>query len=629
LVRFSRIAMNRPVCPSLAIRCVAGLALSTGHAAFGMGLPGPLPPTSREMQMPMLAFGTGDTHCAPDCASAVSEALRLGFRHIDTAYEYGSQKAVAAGIQVSGVPRSEIFITTKIPGPVGTERAAELLRQGLRELNTSYIDLLLMHYPCDTSYPDPRDACNGTDGMAARLETWRAMEAMKTTGLVRHIGVSNYHVRHLEHLLAPGNNVSAPFVNQVEWHLGWHDEELFNYSKPFGIQVQAYSALGGGGTSTGHNGGIALDDPIVVSIARKHGVSIAQVALRWSLDRGVAIITATTKPSHMQSDLDIYKFSLSAEEVRSLDKLRAAVPSVQIFDDWPDVVMPVIALGTRPRSLDAKCNVSTKVARWFQLGGRHVDTTHSYGSESEVGVALSAAVAGGVAARDELFVTAQIPGPVGKAAAELMESSMLPALNLTYVDLLLMQWPCLDSASPESCSGEDGAADRAATWLALEDLRASGKARSIGVAGFGVAHLDHLLPFVAKVNGSTSLVAVNQVEWHLGWHDEELLAYCQKHGIRLQARSPLGGPGASHGHGHLSSEAVQAAARKYGVTPAQVALRWSLQRGVPVVTSGTEQTHMVEDLSPLFVFSLSTSELDILSNLSTASTMLEGMAIAI
>lgn len=592
---------------------VAGLGPSESMVALAEGRSADPP----RMPVPALAFGTGDTHCRPDCASAVAQALQLGFRNVDTAYEYGSQSAVGEGLRRSGVPRSEVFLATKIPGPVGAARAEVLLRQALRELNVSQLDLLLMHYPCSEAWPDPRDACSGNESAGVRLETWRAMERLRGSGLVRHIGVSNYHIRHLESLLGSGSDVSVPFVNQVEWHLGWHDEALLNYSRQRGILLQAYSPLGGGGTTTGHNGGVALDDPAIERIARRHNVSTAQVALRWSLDKGVAIVTSTTSAAHVTADLAVLNFSLLPSEVATLSSLRAEVPSVQILDSWPDVTMPVVALSAQGSS-----GVGSAVSAWLRLGGRNVDTAPARGTEGEVGDALDAAISGGVVARDEIFLTAKLPGPVGRAAAhEVFHAEMLTALRVEYVDLLLIGWPCPGAAFRDDCTAEVGAAAVAETWQALEELQAAGKVRSIGVANFHQGHLERMLPHVRNISGSnTSAVAVNQVEWHLGWHDEGLLEYCRQHGIRLQAHSPLGGEGAAHPGLPLSSERLLAVARAHNTTATQVALRWSVQRGVPVVVPTGSNTSMAQELSPLFGFTLSEAELSSLGALGTSSS---------
>mmetsp|Transcript_103075 Transcript_103075/g.291439 ORF Transcript_103075/g.291439 Transcript_103075/m.291439 type:complete len:596 (-) Transcript_103075:11-1798(-) len=579
------------------------------RASALLALLGVAPAGAGTAAMPQLAFGAGDTHCAPDCPRAVADALRLGFRHVDTAYEYGTQTAVRRGLEASGLPRSEVFVTTKIPGPVGAARAREMLAQDLEELGTGYVDLLLMHYPCPEGWPDPRDACGADEGSAERLATWRAMEEFMQEGKVHRIGVSNFHMRHLRQLLASGN-VSVPFSNQIEWHLGWHDEQLLKYCKSLGIQLQAYSPLGGGGTTTGHSGGVPLDDPKVAEVARRHNASGAQVALRWSLDKGVAVVTSTTNPKHMRSDLAVLGFSLAPEEIKVLDTLRPAVPSVQIKDGWPDVTMPVVAMGTW-RDGTGSATVEDAVVSWTKRGGWHIDVANA--TQGEVGAAVKMVLSQGVAARDELFITARVPGALGHGPTRsFVLERLLPALGVGSVDLLLLE-VCSPVSGPGECGGGDQAEGLVASWRAMEELRDEGWARSLGAASLTRPQLEQLLSDAHPLPGLRSAVAVLQADWRLGRHDEGLLAFCGRQNITLQARWPLGP------EGPLAAPAVQAAAQAHGVRAAEVAVRWSLQRGVPVAAGARGVQEAAPDLGGLFGFALSAAEMSALDALTAGA----------
>eukprot|EP00966_Prymnesium_polylepis_P218739 5062130-Prymnesium_polylepis.2 len=297
----------------------------------------------QHLAMPRMALGAGDTICSsvPDCSVSIGEALELGFRHVDTAYEYGTQVAVGKALRESGLPRDAFFVTTKIPGPVGFEAALQKHTENLRQLNLTSVDLLLMHYPCSAKWGGVQDTCSGADDEQARRDTWRAMEHLRATGLASAIGVSNYHERHLQSLLDDPEASVMPSVNQVEWHLGWRNASLLAFCTNHSILLEAYSPLGGGGTTTGHNGGVAMDNPVVSAIASRHNVSTAAVALRWSLQLGLAVVVGTTNPKHMASDLAaLHTPVLSAAELTSLSSLHAAVPSIRIVDGWPDVMMP-------------------------------------------------------------------------------------------------------------------------------------------------------------------------------------------------------------------------------------------------------------------------------------------------
>jgi diketogulonate reductase-like aldo/keto reductase len=408
----------------------------------------------------MLALGTGSRGCSPPaaCQAAIEQALNLGWRTIDCAWEYGTQPLVAAALSNSGVPRTDVYLISKIPGPVGAAQAASDFKDDLARLGTGYVDLLLMHYPCGPAFAQPRDGCgavNDTADAAARIDTWRAMEGFVADGRARAIGVSNWRQEHIAQLLAAG--VRAPVaVNQVQWHLGFHDDALLEYCLARGIRLQAYSPLGGGGTSQGRDGGVALDDPLVTRIAVAHSppnttshanasnangssasnmsnTSNAQVALRWAIQRGVAVATSATTRAYLLEDLRVVGSGgsggapvLSGVEVAALSALGAgAVPRTIVVDDWPDVSMPVVALhcgagagtgsssGSGSGSGRGSACSAAGVQAWASAGGRHVAVSAGAAAATATRAGLAAAVRAGVAARDELFVTVQLASPLG------------------------------------------------------------------------------------------------------------------------------------------------------------------------------------------------------------------------
>jgi len=203
----------------------------------------------------------------------------------------------------------------------------------------------------------------------------------------------------------------------------------------------------------------------------------------------------------------------------------------------------------------------------------------------------------------------------------MVRDEAIPALGGGPIDLVLVHWPCpgyyhgANWSSCCNCSGSEGLSERLDTWRALEELRASGEVRAAGVSNFDTDQLEGMRAAAAS-EGRAANLSVNQVEWHLGYHDEPLLAYCRAAGITLQAYSPLGGPAGSHPSPEvLHSPAVTTAAGAHNVSVYQVALRWSLQRGVPLVTSTSSEAHMEADLSPLYGFSLSDEEMAALDRL--------------
>merc|ERR1719362_345926 len=187
----------------------------------------------------------------------------------------------------------------------------------LPQLGIEYIDLLLIHWPCLTTF----DVCTGFDGLANRVDTWQALEELRADGTVRSIGVSNFHVPQLEPFLAAveartGRQANVS-VDQVPWSLGRKDVTLMAWAKQRNITLEAYSPLGGiGGVA------MSLSAPVVQSIAKKHGVTPAQVIFRWIYQQGIVVVTASTNHAHMEQDLTYFRFRLSQTEMDSLNVLR-------------------------------------------------------------------------------------------------------------------------------------------------------------------------------------------------------------------------------------------------------------------------------------------------------------------
>lgn len=290
--------------------------------------------------MPMVAMGTwsgsykdcgsADFTCIKQHARFASDTwLHKGGTHLDAANDYRTQTEIADALRASGLRREDVFITTKCPGAIGYEATIQCADDNLQMLGqfgtagVAYIDLLLIHFPLTVKpvcrFHRERPECAGFSNMTvpaskeALADTWRAMEDLKKIGVVRSIGVSNYMVEHLEATLA---NATQPIeVNQVEWHPRHHQEELLDFCKAHGILLEAYSPLGGAG-------GSVLSHPVVKEIAAAHNTSAPQVVLRWSLQRGVAVVVGTANADHMAADRDIFGFQLTADEVSKMSALQ-------------------------------------------------------------------------------------------------------------------------------------------------------------------------------------------------------------------------------------------------------------------------------------------------------------------
>lgn len=242
--------------------------------------------------MPLLGFGTWQLH-GESAYAAVRYALEAGYRHVDTATMYRNEAEVGRALRDSGVPREDVFVTTKLlPGSAGRER--ETIAASLRALDTDYLDLWLIHSP-------PRER--------AGLATWREFRAIRDDGLARAIGVSNYRLDQLD-LLTEATG-EAPAVNQVPWSPSEHDPQVLAGHRQRGVVLEGYSPL----KLT------RLRDPVLSGIAQRHGVTAAQVVLRWHLEHEIPVIPKSGKRERIASNLDIFGFALDPDEVARIDAL--------------------------------------------------------------------------------------------------------------------------------------------------------------------------------------------------------------------------------------------------------------------------------------------------------------------
>jgi diketogulonate reductase-like aldo/keto reductase len=258
----------------------------------------------------MPRIGLGCFNAVGDIArDSVRDALRLGYRHLDTAFIYRNERQVGDGIRSSGVPRGDIFVTTKLWNDhQGYESALAAFDRSLSELQLDYVDLYLMHWPVAD----------------LRHDSWRAMERIFAEGRARAIGVSNFLPRHIDDLLAHCSE--PPAVNQIEISpfLQRHDVRVLCDSHE--IVVQAYSPL---------TKGQRLDHPVVRRIADSVARTPAQILLRWGLQSGVVVLPKSVRPERLAENLDLYSFSLGPAEMAELDALEEGLVTGWDPEDWP------------------------------------------------------------------------------------------------------------------------------------------------------------------------------------------------------------------------------------------------------------------------------------------------------
>ncbi|WP_262281645.1 aldo/keto reductase [Micromonospora sp. MA102] len=268
--------------------------------------------------IPQLGFGVFQID-PKDTVQAVSTALEVGYRHIDTAEMYGNEAEVGQAVRTSGLDRSEVFVTSKLSNAFHRpDDARKAFESTLAELKFDYLDLFLIHWPLPTRY----------DGDF--VATWRALEELQRDGRVRSIGVSNFQVAHLERLAAEAD--IAPAVNQIEVHPYFGNEDVRAYGRAHNILTEAWSPIAQGKV---------LDDPTVVDIAEEVGRTPAQVVLRWHVQRGDIVFPKSTTPSRIEENFRIFDFELDGATVDRIDGLNRGGagrqgPNPDTFDYIPD-----------------------------------------------------------------------------------------------------------------------------------------------------------------------------------------------------------------------------------------------------------------------------------------------------
>jgi len=255
------------------------------------------------VEIPKIGFGTWQITDGPSAYDSVRTALEAGYRHIDTALAYGNEESVGRAVRDSGVDRDELFITTKLPAEIkDAARAREAFERSSKGLDLGHVDLYLIHAPW------PWNAI-GSDHRAGNIEVWKVFEELLDAGRTRSIGVSNFEVDDLESLLAATDVV--PHANQIRWFVGHTQPETTAFSKEHDILVEGYSPL-----ATGE----LLDDREIAAIAERLGRSIAQVSIRYLLEKDVLPLPKSTTPSRIRENADV-DFTLSGEDLAELDGL--------------------------------------------------------------------------------------------------------------------------------------------------------------------------------------------------------------------------------------------------------------------------------------------------------------------
>ena len=258
---------------------------------------------SNNYKIPNIGFGTFRTPSGEETEQSVLNAIKSGYRHIDCAAAYGNEKSVGDAILKSGVVREELFVTSKLwNDDKGYENTLKAFNKTLEDLQLDYLDLYLIHWPIAKA--------SKNNWQEANSESWRALEELYKQGKIKAIGVSNFLPHHLEPLLETAK--IKPMVNQIEFHPGMLQEETVEFCKKHNILVEAWAPF---------SNGQILNHPVLKEIADKYKKSVAQLSLRWIIQKGIVPLPKSVTPERIKSNLEVFDFEISEQDVNTIDKL--------------------------------------------------------------------------------------------------------------------------------------------------------------------------------------------------------------------------------------------------------------------------------------------------------------------
>lgn len=248
------------------------------------------------VKMPLLGFGVYMMTDLEECEKSVLHAIETGYRLLDTSSAYFNEEAVGRAIKKSGIPREELFVTTKLwIQDAGYENAKAGFETSLQKLGLDYLDLYLIHQPCGDCYG-----------------SWRAMTELYQEGRIRAIGVCNFNSDRLVDFVM--NNELPPAINQVEFHPYFQQKKAEEIMREYDVQMEAWSPLGHGGKGI-------LENDVLVSIGKRYGKTSAQIILRWDIERGIATIPKSVRKERIEENFDVFDFHLTTEEITAIDQL--------------------------------------------------------------------------------------------------------------------------------------------------------------------------------------------------------------------------------------------------------------------------------------------------------------------
>ncbi len=265
---------------------------------------------SNGVEMPGIGFGTWKAKDGADAYDSIIEALKAGYRHIDTAAMYRNEASVGKAVKECGLKREDIFVTSKVWNKNrGYEKTLAAFEKTLATMELDYLDLYLIHWPAIPLQFEDWDEIN--------LGTWKALIELYKAGKIKAIGVANFYPKHLESLM---KTEVPPMVNQIEYHPGYTQDDVVKYCQDNGIVVQGWSPLGNGAV---------LGSEFLAEIAAKYNKSVAQICIRYAVQNGIVPLPKSVTPSRIAANLDVYDFEISEEDMKAI----AAMPETG-FSGW-------------------------------------------------------------------------------------------------------------------------------------------------------------------------------------------------------------------------------------------------------------------------------------------------------
>ena len=265
---------------------------------------------SNGVEMPGIGFGTWKAKDGSDAYDSIIEALKAGYRHIDTAAMYRNEASVGKAVKECGLKREDIFVTSKVWNKNrGYEKTLAAFEKTLATMELDYLDLYLIHWPAIPLQFEDWDEIN--------LGTWKALIELYKAGKIKAIGVANFYPKHLESLM---KTEVPPMVNQIEYHPGYTQDDVVKYCQDNGIVVQGWSPLGNGAV---------LGSEFLAEIAAKYNKSVAQICIRYAVQNGIVPLPKSVTPSRIAANLDVYDFEISEEDMKAI----AAMPETG-FSGW-------------------------------------------------------------------------------------------------------------------------------------------------------------------------------------------------------------------------------------------------------------------------------------------------------